>query len=205
MHISEGVLSIPVLVTGAALTGIGTVIGLKKLDYDYIAQAGMFSALFFLASLVRLPVGPSSVHLILSGIIGLILGWSAFPVVLVALILQAVFFQFGGITTLGVNTFNIVFPALICHYLFRRWIISKSPRIGIIAFFSGFLAVAGSSVMIAGSLLFTEKSFLETSSVIIISHAPLMVIEGVITSFCVLFLSRVQPHLLRYTSSRGVA
>jgi len=97
MHISEGVLSGPVLVSGAALAAVGTAIGLKKLDYDHIAQAGILSAAFFVASLIHVPIGPSNAHLILNGLVGLLLGWAAFPVILVALVLQAMLFQFGGI------------------------------------------------------------------------------------------------------------
>ena len=37
MHISEGILSGPVLISGAALAAAGTAVGLKKLDYDRIA------------------------------------------------------------------------------------------------------------------------------------------------------------------------
>ena len=36
MQISEGVLSAPVLVTGAALSAGGCAIGVKKLDYDRV-------------------------------------------------------------------------------------------------------------------------------------------------------------------------
>ena len=104
MHISEGYLSGPVLLSGAALAAAGTAIGLKRMDYDRVAQAGILAAAFFVASLVHLPIGPSNAHLIMNGIIGLLLGWGAFPVILVALLLQGFFFQFGGITTLGVNT-----------------------------------------------------------------------------------------------------
>ena len=118
MHISEGILSGPVLISGVVLAAAGTAIGLKKLDYERIPRAAILSAAFFVASLIHVPIGPSSVHLILNGIIGLILGWGAFPVILVALVLQAVFFQFGGITTLGVNTMIMAFPAIICYYLF---------------------------------------------------------------------------------------
>ena len=94
MHISEGVLSGPVLLSGAALAAAGTAVGLRKLDYDRIAQAGVLSAAFFVASLIHVPIGPSSVHLLLNGIVGLLLGWGAFPAILVALVLQALFFQF---------------------------------------------------------------------------------------------------------------
>jgi ATPase subunit of ABC transporter with duplicated ATPase domains len=34
MHISKGILSTPILISGGALTAAGTAIGLKKLDYD---------------------------------------------------------------------------------------------------------------------------------------------------------------------------
>ena len=117
MHISEGYLSAPVLVSGAVLAAAGTFAGLKNLDYERIAQAGMLAAAFFVASLVHVPIGPSNAHLIMNGIVGLLLGWAAFPVILTALVLQAVFFQFGGITTLGVNTVIMALPAVTVHYL----------------------------------------------------------------------------------------
>jgi cobalt/nickel transport system permease protein len=115
MHISEGVLSGPVLISGGALAAAGTAIGLKKLDYDRIAQAGILSAAFFVASLIHVPIGPSNAHLILNGLVGLLLGWAAFPAILVALVLQAMLFQFGGITGLGVNTIIMALPAVLCY------------------------------------------------------------------------------------------
>lgn len=103
MHISEGVLSAPVLISGGVLAAAGTMIGLKKIDYDHIARVGILSASFFVASLVHVPIGPANAHLIMNGVVGLLLGWAVFPAILVALLLQVVFFQFGGITTLGVK------------------------------------------------------------------------------------------------------
>ena len=148
MHISEGVLSAPVLVSGMALTAVGTAIGLKKLDYDHIARAGMLSAAFFVASLIHVPVGPSNVHLILNGIVGLLLGWAAFPVILVALILQAVLFQFGGITTLGVNTIIMALPAVFSYMAFRPLITLTNPVAMIGAFACGFLSVFIGAVLV---------------------------------------------------------
>jgi cobalt/nickel transport system permease protein len=120
MHISEGVLSAPVLISGAALTAVGTAIGLKKLDYEKVPQAAMLASVFFLATLVHVPVGPSAMHLVLNGLLGVILGWAAFPAILIGLALQALLFQFGGLTGLGVNTLNMALPAIICYYLFGR-------------------------------------------------------------------------------------
>jgi cobalt/nickel transport system permease protein len=197
MHISEGILSGPVLISGIALAAAGTAIGLKKLDYERIPRAAILSASFFVASLIHVPVGPSSVHLILNGIVGLILGWGAFPVILVALTLQAILFQFGGITTLGVNTVIMALPAVFCYCLFGR-LVSKRPRIALPAAFAcGALSVFLGAVMVGLALMFTEENFLKVSYLVVIAHLPVMIIEGIITAFCVAFLKKVQPDMLR--------
>ena len=125
MHISEGVLSAPVLVTGAVLAAAGVAVGLKKIDYEKIPQVAVLSSAFFVASLIHVPIGPSSIHLIINGINGLLLGWLCFPSILVALSLQAILFQFGGITVLGINTVNMALPGVICYYLFNRLVSQK--------------------------------------------------------------------------------
>ena len=196
MHISEGVLSGPVLISGIVLAAAGTAIGLKKLDYDRIPRAAILSASFFVASLIHVPIGPSSVHLILNGIVGLILGWGAFPVILVALALQAVFFQFGGITTLGANTVIMALPAVLCYYLFGN-LVGKGPRIALpAAFLCGFLSVFLAGILVGLALTFTEENFLKAAYLVVMAHLPVMIIEGIITAFCVVFLKKVQPDML---------
>jgi cobalt/nickel transport system permease protein len=201
MHISEGVLSGPVLISGMVLAAAGTAIGLKKLDYDRIARAGILSAAFFVASLIHFPIGPSSVHLILNGIVGLLLGWTAFPAILVALTLQAIIFQFGGITTLGVNTIIMALPALICYYLFGP-LIHKKPSISVSASFAcGFFSVLISALIVGVALIFTEENFLTVSAMLVIAHLPVMIIEGIVTVFCLAFLKKVQPTMLPGSST----
>lgn len=196
MHISEGVLSGQVLLSGAGLTAIGTYLGFKKLDYDQIAQVGILSSAFFIASLIHINIGPFSTHLILNGLLGIILGWAAFPAILVALILQALFFQFGGITTLGVNTLNMALPAVICYYLFSPLLDKKPLMVSTAGFAAGFLAVFLAAVMLALSLMFTDENFLEVAWLAIMTHIPVMIIEGIITCFCIQFLKKVHPALL---------
>lgn len=196
MHISEGVLSAPILVSGMALTAAGTAVGLKKLDYDRIANAGMLSAAFFVASLIHVPIGPSNVHLILNGIVGLLLGWAAFPAILVALILQAVLFQFGGITTLGVNTIIMALPAVLGYMGFGPLIRRPQPVAMMAAFACGFLSVFLGAVLVGLALIFTEENFLEVATIVIVAHLPVMIIEGIVTALCVAFLKKVQPELL---------
>jgi cobalt/nickel transport system permease protein len=196
MHISEGVLSGPVLVSGIALTAIGTAVGLKKLDYEHIARAGILSASFFVASLIHVPLGPSSVHLILNGIVGLLLGWGAVPAILTALFLQGVLFQFGGITTLGINTLIMAGPAVLCHLIFGRLIEKNHTAAMAGAFSTGFFSVFLAGVIAAAALMFTEKNFLEIAGLVLSAHFPIMIIEGFVTAFCVGFLKKVQPGLL---------
>jgi cobalt/nickel transport system permease protein len=196
MHISEGVLSGPVLISGGALAVAGTAIGLKKLDYDRIAQAGMLSAAFFVASLIHVPVGPANAHLILNGLVGLLLGWAAFPAILVALVLQAMLFQFGGITALGVNTIIMALPAVLCYFICSPFLHKKSALALAAAFVCGFLSVALSALILGLALVFTEENFLEVSAIVIAAHIPVMVIEGLVTAMCVAFLKKVQPNML---------
>ena len=196
MHISEGVLSGPVLISGAALAVIGTGIGLKKLDYDQIAKAGMLAAAYFVASLIHVPIGPANAHLILNGLVGLLLGWGAFPAILVALILQGVLFQFGGITTLGVNTIIMALPAVLSYHLFGRFVQKASRTATAAAFACGFLSVFLSGLFVALSLVFTEENFLNVSGIIIATHIPVMIIEGIVTAVCVAFLQKVWPEML---------
>ena len=199
MHISEGVLSGTVLASGAALTAAGTAIGLKKLDYDRIAKAGILAAAFFVASLIHVPIGPSNAHLILNGIVGLLLGWAAFPVILVALVLQAFLFQFGGITTLGVNAIIMALPAVLCCFVFRPLIRKDKPIAMAAAFACGFLSVFFGAVLAGLALMFTDKNFFEVAAVVIAAHIPVMIIEGVVAAMCVAFLKKVQPDMLGFS------
>mgnify|MGYP000653403121 CR=1 FL=1 len=57
-------------------TVAGTAAGLRKLDYDRMPQVAVLSAGFFVASLVHVPIGPTNVHLVLNGLVGLFLGWT---------------------------------------------------------------------------------------------------------------------------------
>lgn len=196
MHISEGILSAPVLGAGMVLAAAGTAVGLKKLKEDKIPQAAILSAAFFVASLIHVPIGPSSAHLILNGILGMMLGWVAFPSILIALLLQVVLFQFGGITTLGVNTVIMATPAVVCYFLFAG-LIHKSGAISYAASFAcGFLSVFFSSLLVGAALMFTQENFLEVAWAVVITHLPVMFIEGLVAIFCIAFLKKVQPELL---------
>jgi cobalt/nickel transport system permease protein len=196
MHISEGVLSGPVLISGGVLAAAGTAIGLKKIDYDQLARVGILSATFFVASLVHVPIGPSNIHLIMNGLVGLLLGWAAFPAIMVALLLQGVFFQFGGLTTLGVNTIIMALPAVLCYYLFAPLLHKDHKFLLLAGFGCGFCAVLLGGVFVGLALMFTEENFFAVATLVVSAHIPVMIIEGIVTAFSVAFLKKVQPAML---------
>lgn len=196
MHISEGILSPQVLIAGGAITAIGTAIGLKNIDGEKLMTTALLTSTFFVASLIHVPVGPANIHLVLTGIMGLALGWTCFPAILVALFLQVVFFQYGGFTVIGVNTANMAIPAIISFYLFQKPIRNGGKKQKIAAFSGGFLAVFLSSLLMSLAVGISDSGFIQTAKLTFISHIPLMIIEGIITMFIISFIAKVQPEIL---------
>lgn len=198
MHIAEGVLSPAVLGGGAVLALAGTAQGLRRLEYDRLVTVGILSAAFFVASLIHVPVGLASAHLVLNGLVGVLLGWAAFPSILVALLLQALLFQFGDITVLGVNTFTMGFAAVASWYVFRA-VCRLCPGMGGVragAFMGGALGVALAAVLTALALAFTDEGFWLAAQLLLLAHLPVMLAEGLVTMFTVSFIMRVRPELL---------
>ncbi len=204
MHIVDGALAVPVLATGAALTVAGVAIGLKNMDYDHLPQVGVLSAVFFIASYIHLPIGFSSVHLILNGLIGLALGWAAFPALLVALFLQAVFFGFGGFLVLGVNVVNIALPAVLAYYLCRHGISSPSAKVAAIwGAIGGAGAIVMTTIMVAFSLMLSGEAFELAAKATFIAHIPIMLLEGFVTGAAVLLIRKVKPEFLAIDEERA--
>jgi cobalt/nickel transport system permease protein len=196
MHISEGVLSPAVLAGGAALAAVGTAIGLKKLDYEAIPRVALLSAAFFVASLIHVPVGPVGLHLVLNGLMGLLLGWVAVPAILIALFLQALLFQFGGLTVLGVNTVIMAAPAVICFYAYRGLLRRPGTPAAVGAFACGATAILLSGLLVAAALITTGQAFIKVAELVLLAHIPVIIIEGVMTLFIFLFLKKVRAEML---------
>lgn len=196
-HIPDGILSLPVLVGGGVIAGGGLLLSLRSLDETTIPKTAIFSAVFFAASLIAIPVGPSSVHLLLAGLMGLVIGPLVIPAVLVGLVLQLVMFGFGGLTTLGVNTVNIAFPGMLLAAMAAPLIARANPTTG--ALLAG--AVGGLSVLVTGglvalSLALSSSDYVPSARILLVTYIPLMIGEAVITGVAVGFVRRVKPELM---------
>ncbi len=197
-HIPDGVLSTPVLMAGAALSVGGVALGLRGLDPVRIPRVAVLSAVLFVASLVHFPAGLASVHLLLNGLAGIVLGWAVFPAMLVALLLQAVLFGFGGLVVLGVNTLDMALPALLAGALFRRlWSPETGPRrAALLGGVAGGGAVLLSALMVALALAASGRAFETAAGLVVATHVPVMVVEAAFTAALVSLLARVKPEML---------
>lgn len=205
MHISEGVLSPGVLCAGAAIAVCGVAIGLKSLRGERIMETGIFAAAFFVGSLVHVPAGFGSAHLLLTGLLGVLLGWAAFPAIFSALLLQAILFQYGGLTTLGVNTATMGLAAICSHAIFRGLEKLWPERVKFAAFCGGFAGVAIAALLTALALAFTSEGFMAAAVALFAAHIPIMFVEGIITAVTVGIIARVRPEMLANFVKRSVA
>ncbi len=197
VHIVDGALATEVVAGGAVLAVGGLALGLRSLDLERIPAAGLLAATFFVASLVHVPVGPSSVHLIMNGLAGLVLGWAAFPALFVGLVLQAVFFGFGGVTVLGVNTVAIALPAVMVGLAFRGLIRRSGPTEA--AFWgacAGAGAIAGTALLVALALALTGEAFVPAAKLVLLAHVPVVIVEALVCAAAVVLIRRVKPELL---------
>ncbi len=196
-HIPDGVLSIPVLLGGGGLAVAGLALGLRRLDDREIAETGILAAIFFVVSLVSIPIGPSTVHLLLGGLMGVVLGWRAFPAVFVGLLLQAVMFGFGGLTTLGVDTVNMALPGVLAATLARPFLSADHPvRVAVLGGSVAAVAVAGTAGGLSLALALSASDYVPSAKVILVTYLPLAAIEAVITGAVLSFLARVKPEML---------
>jgi cobalt/nickel transport system permease protein len=197
MHISEGILPSSLLFGGAVVSIALVAVGLKKLDNHKIPQTALLTSAFFIASLIHIPLGPASVHLVLNGLTGIVLGWLAFPSILVALFLQAVLFHFGGLTTLGINTFNMALPGVMVYYLFKPLICSQNQTVSALgAACAGGGALTISTFFVALELSMAGEGFAPAAKLILAAHVPVIIVESVVTSFIVVFLRKVKPEII---------
>ncbi|MGC6405137.1 cobalt transporter CbiM [Bisgaard Taxon 45] len=205
MHLSEGILHLPTLLT-TNLIALGAVgLGLRRLQHEKLPLSALLAATFFVASTIHVPVGVGSVHLILNGIAGLFLGWTVFPAFLIALLLQVIFFSFGGFAVLGANLCSMGFSALLAHYLLRPLISAQANRTQLIiaGTLAAIIGIVG-ALCITATILFLDggKHYVELIYLLFISHLPVMFVDSLIGCSVILLLQKMQPDMLNLVSQK---
>jgi cobalt/nickel transport system permease protein len=112
------------------------------------------------------------------------------PALFTALLLQSLFFQFGGLLSLGVNTAIMGTAALAGRAVFCLLPI-KSPLPG--AFAGGFIAVISGSLLVTAALFFSNADLKTTAALLFAANLPLAVVEGIVSVFITAFLVKTLP------------
>lgn len=192
MHLSEGILPGSILLSGWAGTGIFLFLSLKRVSGEKLPRLALLSSLFFLISFIHVPLGPTSAHLTLNGLLALLLGLEIFPAVFTALFFQALFFQYGGLTVLGINTLIMALPPFLLVKIFGNFMRKGDKVINIMSFLIGSLSLGLSGILMALILWIANPKFYVLSSAFVMAYLPLSLIEGIITLLVVSYLRKIK-------------
>ncbi|MCK9262496.1 MAG: cobalt transporter CbiM [Deltaproteobacteria bacterium] len=196
MHISDGVLPTTISLAAYAATALGAGLSLKRIRQEDLPKIAVVTSSFFVASLIHLPLGPTSVHLLMPGIVGALLGSAAFLSIAVGLFLQSILFQFGGLTALGANAIMMGLPALFCGFLFQAIRGTTLLRNTIAGALAGGLGILLAAALLAAFLYTSGEDFIGVAKLALAAHIPVILIEAAVSAFTVSFIFRVKPELL---------
>ncbi|HMO50351.1 MAG TPA: cobalt transporter CbiM [Kiritimatiellia bacterium] len=206
MHLADGVISLPVWITGTSLAVGGIAIGLRRLTPEDIPKTALMTTALFIAALIHIPIGPTQWHLVLNGLAGLLLGSLIFPAMLIALALQAVMFGFGGLYTLGVNTAIMALPGWIAHSLLHRKLrgaCTSGTQTFIYGAAAGMLGIGGATALMVAALRGSGEKYESVAVVIATANLPLLVMEALVTGAVIRFLARVKPEVFLMESDHA--
>ncbi len=209
MHIADGILEAEI-----AVAGFGGSIGLiiyslknsktRENFFREVPKISVITAALFIASLLSIPVGPTTVHFSFVGLAGILLGPMAVLAVSIALIMQLILFSHGGFSTLGVNIFNFALAALAAHYIFKFNYIPflQNTNNKIKAFLSAALAtllkIIGTSLALymSGFPAFVGLSLTAV-------HVPIIIAEGILTALITVTLLKKRKELFQNEQAAG--
>ncbi len=203
MHIPDGFISpvtyIPAYVATVALWYAA--FGETKLESERVSFLAALSALSFVLMMIAIPLpGGTSAHLSGVALLSIVFGpWLGFAAVSVVVVIEALFFGEGGVTTLGINAFAIGFIGSFSAYYIYRFLKDVNEKAAL--FLAGwfgmnmpalFLAVVlGLQPLVAsveGKPLFFPFDIETTLTALMIPHALIGIAEGVVTLFLYRFL-----------------
>lgn len=199
MHISDGVLDTEIIVGGFVFTAAAISYSLKGLEQKDIPKISLMTAVFFVTSLLSINfLGQISIHLVLSGIMGIILKRKVFPAIFIGLLFQSIMFSHGGVSVLGVSTFYIGLPSYISYLLFKFLTNNKENNklISVIGAICSIFAIVLSALIIFFIFTYLGESFSETIKYFLSFQLPLALIEGLISYFIIFYLLKIKPELI---------
>ena len=202
MHIPDGWLSIPVLVSSWCTTLISLILSFKSVgneNIEKISNIGVVASIIFVAQIFPFPIffGVSG-HLLGSALSVIILGLpSSIIVLFIVLSFQAIFFSDGGILALGANQLNLgvigVFTAYVVLFAGKKLLKNQSPFAKkIIIALAAFLSVVVSSGFAALELFLSGVAEPGTLFIaILLIHSLIGIGEALLTIFIISYLTKI--------------
>ena len=198
VHLSDGAIAPPWLVGGFVGAALLLLLAAWRLTEEWIPRVGVLTAAFFIGSTIHIPLLglPTSVHLILNGLVGVILGRRAPLAITVGLYLQYLLNNHGGLSTLGLNACIIGLPAVLAGQVFP---VLRS--IGVPPFATGCLLGGGAAGAAVGLnflvlLLGGEDDWETLARLVLLIHIPVVILEGLMLGVVVRYLEKVKPEML---------
>ncbi len=208
MHLADGIVTNGPLLVGLDLAGaLGVGVALTRSvtrDSRRVAWTGTLAAFVLAAQAINVPMVPgASAHVIGAGLLALALGPSEAIVAMTAvLIVQALMFGDGGITTLGLNVLDMaVLPVLIVHGL--RQLFGETKRGLTLTAFTGTVVgtMAGAALLSTTLVLGAGAPARVTFSWIVGVQGIAGLIEGVLAAVAVRHLMGRAPALVTRSTS----
>jgi cobalt/nickel transport system permease protein len=196
MHIADGVLTLESTAVVSAVSLFALYKAIKTIKEDEIPLAAVASAMFFIASFIHIPFGVTQIHLILLGEIGIFLGFTSFISIFIALVLQALLLGYGGVVSIGVNLFIMAAPAVIVFYINKTELFLKINE-KIRFFLIGFLGAFFATLFLVLILYFSKDEYEWAAYSIFSVNIIMMVIEGLVSMFLLLFIKKTYPKILK--------
>lgn len=154
MHIPDGYISPTTVVTSYAIALPLWAYGLKKLkeklNEETLPLIGALSAMSFIIMMFNIPIpGGTSGHAVGAALIAILFGpWIGFISVSLVLLIQAVIFGDGGISSYALNTLSMAFTGSFSAYFVFKIIKNKK----LAPFLAGWVGIVSSSVIVAIAL-----------------------------------------------------
>jgi cobalt/nickel transport system permease protein len=180
VHISDGVLTAPWWIGGFLAAGVLALLSAWRIREEEVPRIALLTAAFFVASSIHVKVPPTSTHLLLNGLLGVVLGRRAALAILIGVTMQMLLLTHGGYTTIGINTCVMALPALLAGWLFAAlkrvpWLHRPWFRSALVAgsALAWLLSLVYSIALLASNTIGTSVVYLETANAVTFHPATL--------------------------------
>ncbi|TFG09669.1 MAG: cobalamin biosynthesis protein CbiM, partial [Promethearchaeota archaeon] len=175
---------------------------------------GVLAATIFAFQFVNYPVpGGTSGHLVGGTLVGVILGpWAAVIVLFMILIVQSLFGD-GGITAIGINTFNMgIIGGVVGFYIVKLLVkllektsLQKEMKVTLATGIGSYIAIVLAAFICGIQIGLSGAIPMEVAiAAMVYWHVIIAIGEGIISALIILFIYKVKPELITTEELLGV-